>query len=310
MSLQSTESQKKIRIDAIDKKILVNIMQDARVPYNILAKKLNISQQRLQYKIQRLEQELLNPGMIINFPKLNIPSYVILTQNIENIDLLLKCGSLFLFMQAIGRYKYIMIVVTDNLQKFLLSYLQDVRVEIHPVIAYHPDDFNPFNLVIPTIVKPQTQNISLDDKDKKIIKQLCIKPLESYLQLSVALKIDRQTIKERIANLYDQDIIMRFRYGINVFKLGLILYAIKIETTSTMKKKILSYLHSDGYSGFVFETYNGFIMYYLPPSHNELFKFTKGIEKIDSSVHVDVIQNTEFFTVDTTPKNAINVLVK
>ena len=70
-----------IKLDLYDKKILWELEHNSRIPRKQLAKKINISQERLHYKIKRLTKELIEPSVILNYQFLNIHSYIILLEN-------------------------------------------------------------------------------------------------------------------------------------------------------------------------------------------------------------------------------------
>ena len=134
-----------------------------------------------------------------------------------------------------------------------------------------------------------------------------MKPLDSLADIQKQTKIDSQTIKKRIEKLWDANVIQKFRYGINIFKIGFLVYTLRIKTTPKSKISLLSHLRNNDYSGFIFETHEGYSMHFLPPSHTELFEFTKKLEEIDNDIKIDVVQNTEIFKVDLVPQSAVKI---
>lgn len=310
MAVISQPSQEKIKLDLYDKKIIFYLSQNSRMPLTELAKKLHISVQRCKYKVSRLQKEILEPAAFMTFPLLDIDSYIIFTPQLdqETIDKIMKDDSIYFLMQSIGKYQYVINVITDNISKFCSEYLSQYHIEVHPIINTYADDYNPFNLDIPPKPLLPNKKIELDKKDYRILAHLGEKPTDSLINIQKATKIDRQTIKQRIKRFEDANIIQKFRYGINIFKIGCIAYILKISVTPHNKKTVLQTIRSNIYSGFVFESYTNFTMHFLPPSHNEVFEFTKKLEEMDPTIQIDVIQNTEFYKVDLVPDSAIRIL--
>ncbi len=312
MVLKSFTAQGKIKLDLYDKKLLFYLADNSRTPQSELAKKLNISLQRLHYKLQRLQRELINPAVVLNYTLLCIPSYIVYAERLDEAtkNQLMETSALFLFLQTIGSYQYCMIIITSDIQAFCKKYLSSEVIEVKPLIKYIPDDYNPFKLdLIPAPLK-KDKECTLDKKDYKILAHISEYPLHSLLEIQANTKIDRQTIKERLSKLEKSNIIQKFRYAINIFKLGMILYFLKIELPVISKEKLLPHLRKDTYSGFVFEIYTGFVMYYMPPSHNELFEFVEKIKTLEPMARVDILQCSEFFKVEPVPQSVIEIFQK
>jgi len=309
MAIKSTISQPPLKLDMHDKKIIFYLSQDSRIPRKELARKLNISIANLHYKIARLEKELISPAPNINYPLLKIPSYIILTQQIsqETKEKLLNTSKFWFFNQAIGKYQYVMNVITDDIESFCKEYLGQCSFEVHPIIRYIPDDYNPWKLNIQANPIKNDKIIQLDDKDYRLLSYICENTTSSILEISAKTHMDRNNIKERIKKMLNANIIQKFRYAINVFKMNHLVYIINISMPPSIKNKIIPNLRSDNYSGFIFETLTGCVMYYMPPTHKELFNFTNNIQEIDQRIKIEVIQTTEIFRVDLVPQSAINI---
>jgi len=304
MAVISKEFQGQVKLDLYDKKIIFYLSQNSRMPISEIAKKLSISSQRVQYKIDRLKQEVLEPAAFMNFPLLDIPSFIIYTQQLDDntIEQLMESKEIYFLMQSLGKYQWVINVVTEDIELFCKEYLSDKHFEIYPIIKSIPDDYNPFNLSIKPNLLKKDQKKQLDTKDYQILKHIAKNPLDSLINIQSKLEIDRKTIKSRIKQFEDNNIIQKFRYGINIFKIGCIAYILKIEVIPKNKQRILEEIRQNNFSGFIFESYNNFTMHYLPPSHNEIREFTKYLESIDPTIKIDVIQNTEFFKVKLVPE--------
>lgn len=309
MALVSKESQKVLSLDLYDEKIIFYLSQNSRMPVSQLAKKLRISSQRAQYKINRLTKELLEPAAFMNFNLLDIPSYMIYFEYLpdEIISKLIESDEVYFLMQSIGKYSWVLNIVTEDIQSFCLSYLANVIFEVYPIVRSIPDNYNPFNLSIKPLPLVKNRKINFKQKEYVLLEYLSKNPLDSILQISQKTGLDRKTIREKIKLFLSTNTIQKFRYAINIFKLGRIAYLLRISVTPRLKSVVLEHIRSNNYSGFVFESFTNYSMHYLPPSHNELFEFINSLEKLDSSIHVDVMQNTEFFKVQLVPNSVVKI---
>ena len=312
MAVISTGPQPQLKLDIYDKKLIFYLSQNSRAPISSLAKKLKISPQRTQYKIERLKKELLEPAIFMNFPLLSIPSYLIFLKDCpkETITALMAADEIYFLMQNIGTYQWALNVVTDDIDQFCTTYLGTSHFEIHPIRKAIPDDYDPFNLKIPPVPLREDKACALDTKDHLLLRYLAEHPTASLLTIHQATSIDRQTIKARIQHYEATNLIQKFRYGINIFKLGCIAYLLRVHITPAAKKQVLASLRSNRYSGFIFASYNTYTMHYLPPGHHDLITFIEDIKAQHPDVQIDVMQNTEFFKVDLVPKKVVDLLTK
>ncbi|MBR9701776.1 winged helix-turn-helix transcriptional regulator [Candidatus Pacearchaeota archaeon] len=242
---------------------------------------------------------------------LGIHQYMILLHNLEEKEIkkLTDEAPLFVLMQNIGRYQYVLYVLTEDVDSFCKEFLPDQHFEIYPITRGIPDNYNAFNLDVkrPEPIK-KDKKVKLDKKDYKILYHLSKNSMEPIIKLSEKSKLDRKTIQSRINKMLDANIIQKFRFAVNVFKWGVSAYFLKIDTTPENKQKILLAIRSDNYSGFVYETYTGFFMWHMPPSHKELFNFTKHLESIDKSIKIDAMQTADVLKIEAVPKKVSEIL--
>jgi len=309
MPIISTKPEEKIKLDLYDKKIIFYLSQNSRMPITELAKKLKISPQRLKYKVEKLKKEILSPAMFLNFPLLDINSYMIFVPKLEEeqVQKLFLDKSIYFIMQSIGEYQWVINVVTEDIEDFCKENLGESNFEIKQITNTYADNFNPFNLQIKPFPDKKDHKIKLDKKDYFILTDLINNPTSPLLEIQERTKIDRQTIRQKIKKIEEANIIQKFRYSINLFKMGFITYLLDIETTPLKKGLILNSIRQNNFSGFVFENLIGFTMHFLPKTHEELFSFIKTLEQIDPKIKINVFQNTERFKVDLVPKSVENV---
>jgi len=313
MAISSIGKQETIKLDLYDKKILWELSLNSRIPRKQLAKKIKISQERLHYKINRLTKELIDSAIIINYCLLGIDQHIILANNLEQetLDKLHNDASIFALIQNIGKYQYLLYVVTEDLDSFCKEFLPNNHIEIYPIIGDIPDNYNGFNLNVkhPLPIK-KDKKVLLDKKDYKILYYLSKNPLGSILKLSEKTKFDRKTIISRIKKLEDTNVIKKFNFAVNILKLGVVGYFLKIDIVPKNKNKILSIIRANNYSGFVYETYTGYFMWYMPSSHKELFKFENSLKAVDNTIKIDALQTAEILKLETVPKKILEIFIE
>ena len=311
MALVSISPQKPLKLDLYDKKILYYLSRNSRMPMKQLAKRLRVSPQRLHYKLQRLTKELIDPLILINYQAIGIKMHLLFLPSLseETKQKLMDDPSVAFFMQAVGKYQYILNVLHQNIDEFCKDLLSEHHAEIVEVIRQIPDSYNPFLIgKIPEAIK-KDKKIQLDKKDFRILLQLSKNPIDSLSKLSEATDIDRQTIKARVQRMEDANIIQKFRYSMNIFKLGFLIYFVRLDVTPTSREKILNDLRNDNYSGMVFATHTEFVFFYLPPSHKELFALIENIQTKYPDVQMEIIQNMEYFKINPSPSNVLKELL-
>ncbi len=305
MVLSSVDKQQVLKLDLTDKKLLFYLSQDSRWKRKALGKKLHLSVPNLNYRIERLiKNEVIEPVLILNIPHFGLKSYILLVdrlnEKIENND------SIYFLCQTVGKYNYVLHVVTENLDQFLLENLSNSKFEIYELIKYFPDNYNPFSLNIKPLPNKRPNLLKLDKKDYQLLVYLCSNPLASILKISSDIGLDRQTIKKKISNLIDNNYIQKFRYILNIFRLGFSAYFIKIDSTPNEKEKIINHVRMDNYAGFIFESYISIILWYIPPSHRELLSFIESIEKLSVNIKIEVIQIAEIVKLTFLPQRIID----
>ncbi len=298
-----------IKLDAIDKKIFWELSLDSRVPRNRLAKKIGISKERLHYKIKRLTQNLIDPAIILNYHSLNIDSYMILLNNLEKSELqkIKDKAPVFATLQTIGKHNYILYILTEDVKLFCEEFLPNSHFQIFPITKGIPDNYNPYDLKKHPEPIRQDKPISLDKKDYNLLYHLSLSPLDSTLKLSEKTSLDPKTIQSRIKKMLDANLIQKFRFSANVLKMGVTSYFLKLDVIPKNKQNILTAIRSNNYSGFVYETHTGFFLWYMPPSHSELFEFTKKLETVDKTIKIDAMQSADILKLEAVPKKVLEI---
>ena len=307
MALSSLNKQDVLKLDLSDKKIMFFLSQNSRWKRSDLAKKLNISMSNLNYKIERLiANDVIEPVMILNMPHFGLNSYIIFIEKLnDSIDAIDK-GFIYSFSQTVGKYNYVLHVITVDINSFLITNPPNSKFTLYELVGYIPDNYNPFSLDIKPYPDKNSVSCKLDKKDFQLLSHLCKDPTDSILGISTKTGLDRGTIKQRMASLLDNNYIEKFRYILNVFRLGFLAYYIKIDLPPAAKEDIIRKIREDKFSGFLFESYNSLIMWYIPPSHRELLAFTSNIENTKYTINIEVVQIAEIINLSFLPKSVLD----
>ncbi len=299
-----------IKLDIYDKKLIYHLSQDLRMPQRKLAKSLRISPERVHYKVRRLLTEILSPAMNLDLVMLGFQNAVILVERLEQeaADALLENPALIMYFRILSRNQYLLIVSTADLDAFCKDHLADAHFTVHGITRFIPDDYNPYHLDLRPIPLPERGSIALRPSDYKLLAHLAENPLSTFSQIAERTGIDRNSVRLRIAALQQSGVILKFRYGINVFKMGMLVYFVKLQLSPSSKKSMIPYLRSDPYSGFIYETHDGLFMFYMPPDQRPLFAFTSRIAERDAAARVEILQAADYFKVEPLPANLIPVL--
>ena len=282
-----------IKLDRIDRRILFHLSQDLRYPKNKLAAELKISPPLLHYRIERL-----------NYPALGIKSYTLLIRQADETHIKKLIGNprVYALNQLIGHYGYWIIAITNDIVSFCKEHLPDAVVDIHEITEYKPDNHNPLQFDFPPEHKrkPQ-QDAGLDRYDYRVLSELVNDPEQSNASISAKTGLDRATIAKRIDKLIQTGIIQKFRYTIDIFKYGFLLYVLKIVASPSSLSKVISTIHSDTYSGFIHRSTNVILNQYVPPSYKELFVFIEKLRKVDQTISIEVMQSSGHYYIEPLP---------
>ena len=294
----TTEHKKIIKIDAKDKKIITYLNSDANIQRKKLAKELNIGEPSLNYKIQRLEKNIISPILLLNFRKLGFSHYNILLDKVTKGDMIKldKSKEVSVILEVFGSKKIILEIITKDLSMFLDKYLSNKKVEIIELINDLFYNSNIFNLDLnkkllfnKSITKKNDEYV-LTKIDAKILLKLAENPLLSILGIAKETKLNRQTVANHLKILQDNNIIYNTIFGINAYTLGFEEYFIKINLPSSQKKEALKVLLQNLFIIGSCESFQDICCYIMVPNYRDLAELVEKIEHTSESTKVEVFQ--------------------
>lgn len=306
------EYNKKIidfKLDLIDNKILFYLSQDLRYSRKKLASELRISPQKLNYRINRLQEELIKPTIILNYPLLGLKSFILLIPHLKEEDIkpISEASETFFLFKIVASNSYILHILSEDVEKFYHDYLKDYQFEVYPITKYIPDNFNPLGIPFnQKEINKSQETYKLDRYDYSVLYQLCKDPSVNNFEISKKAKLDWQTVKKRVNLLLDHDIIKKIRYVVDVYKWGFSYHLIKIRVKPRIKHEILNSIDKNIYSGFRFESFNNIFLLYIPPSIEVLADFIESLKKEDSLLDIEVMPITRNYKTDPIPSSILN----
>lgn len=259
------------KINMTDKKIIAEMDLDCRRPLSVIAKKLKMSQQRFQYRLNNLEKKGIVPFYytLIDTSLLGYTFYRVMIrfQNTtpekekETINDLVQNPGTFWIATCTGRWDLIVDFFAKNVTEFDHIFEEFLEKNFDFVSQKN----------IATIVKSKqyTRSFLLEDKkkiefkksyggtpkeipfdriDNAILKIIANNPKIKNMEIGSKLQIDRNTAKNRINRMINEGLIIGFRAWFEVmkadyhsFKLIIRLKQVKKET----EDKLLSFARAN-----------------------------------------------------------------
>lgn len=235
---------KKVKIDLKDRKILRELDMNARIPMNKLAKKVGLSRQLVQYRINRMKKNGIIGYVVAIFDSVVLGKrwYRIVFQlkKIDKeekqrfIEYFKKYKNIFWLGEVGGNWDFVINFITDDqytfnklfekiledwenvIQRYEILVYVNVRdqerkyiledYETEKTYMFHEMKYNP--------------KVKIDEIDKKIILLLSKNAWLSASDIGLKLNINYKTVQNRIKNLEKNKVILGYRVSIHASALG------------------------------------------------------------------------------------------
>ena len=259
-------TEKCVKLDLKDQKILFELDFDARMPYSLLAKKVGLSKQGVEYKLNNLIKKGVIKGFypVINVPKLGY-TYCRLLVTLQNmtpekqqeiIDYLLKHHKVFWLFKMHGRYDLLMVLWVKELSefrefkeelesKFVGHIKKSVENIMTDVIHYQHRYLLGVKDTREIHLKEISELIKIDELDKKIIGVLSENARGSLVEIATRVHESAKVVGNRIKKLEQQKIIEGYRPILDHAAIGYTYYKVFIEINRKSKedlKKLKAYI--------------------------------------------------------------------
>lgn len=252
------------KLDAADRKILAELDRNCRVPTTILAKKVRKSRQTVEYRISQLVKD----GIITSFNaafnphKMGYKIYKVYLK-LRNIpkekqrlfDYLKSSGIVYWMGECSGTWDLIFGVFAKSDYEFfemkneLMSEFSNIIVEEQGEILVDVKQYCKMyftnEIVAPTMFAGEIVNNNLDELDYAVLGEIVNNARIPINELANKINSTAIIVRGRLRKLEEKRIIIQYRIGIDLNKLGLELYKsiIKLDRyTKEDEKKLLEYV--------------------------------------------------------------------
>lgn len=255
--LPATQSEKKVELDAYDKKILHSLAQNSRTPYSQISKKVGLSRDSIRYRIQRLHKSGVIQGYraLIDISKLDyMNAHVFLQLNQPEPTAEKKLVEIFKaypFVRAIikfnGKFDFELALIAKSVQE-LDEILSKIITDCGDMLQHYelllitksfagktfPDSF----LKAPEQkISKKLQEVKLDDKDLKLISAIADHAELPLHKLASKVGLSADAVKYRLKKLKESGVILGFVPVINYDVLNYNVCAVLLSIASFTPKK-------------------------------------------------------------------------
>ncbi|MGV8168586.1 MAG: winged helix-turn-helix transcriptional regulator [Candidatus Nanoarchaeia archaeon] len=254
----------KIKVDKIDRKILAELDKNCRIPTSALAKIVKKSRQAVEYRISQLEKKgiITSFNVAFNPHKMGYKIYKVYLK-IRNIpeekqklfDYLKSSGIVYWMGECSGSWDLIFGVFLKNDYEFfqmkneLLSKFQKIIVEEYGDslldVKQYPKMYFTNEICPPTMFAGEIVNNELDETDYAILGKIVNNARIPINELAHEIKSTPTIVRGKLKKLEQNGVIIQYRIGVDLNKLGLELYKIIIKLDKYTKEdeiKLLEYL--------------------------------------------------------------------
>jgi DNA-binding Lrp family transcriptional regulator len=251
------------KLDKIDKKILAELDKNCRISDSELAKKVRRSRQTVAYRVRRLTEEGLITGFItsINPNKMGYQLFKIYLK-LKNIperkavlmDHLRKLTSVYWMGESDGSWDLVFAVYAKEMYEFyeiknqIFSLFKDIIVDLYGDVLLdvkqYPKMYFDSEISKPAEFGGFTVNNELDALDHNILGFIIDNARATTLEIAVKVSSTPTTVATRLKKMEKLGVIIQYRIGIDLIKLGYEHYKAIIVTESYSKdeeKQLLEY---------------------------------------------------------------------
>ena len=256
-------TKKMITLDKKNEIILQMLIENARTPLSIIAKRVRLSKAGVLKRINKLkEDEVIYDFVPITNPLAwNYECYVVLfsidsIHEDQDIRILKKSPFLWSLFRLSGTHSFFAIFTTRNRQIFNKEW-GSLAVSIHlkqwkrtSMVNYGFQPYSLFGAKSGLIKKSHAyESKDLDATDAEILNVIKFDARVSLQTIMNNTNINTDKIKRRLKALYDRGAIQRYFANFDIYSLGLMPYLLTLNLKDTRAEdRITSYLQESDHS--------------------------------------------------------------
>ena len=252
-----------IKLDVKDRKILYYLSQDSRTPISQLSKKVKLSKNTVNYRIDRLKKDgiIKNFAAVVNLGALNLSTFTLLLKFNEDIYekpeiieyfknheladwVITLSGQWDIFVEFsttdLHHLKKIIEEITEHFSGIINTYklfYSGITLRVEHLIR---ELYSDLKLEEPIIKKRTIEKYKIDETDKKILEILNQDSSLHYLKIAKKINSTLDIVRYRIKNLIKKGILVKFFPEIDLKKLGYTEYLYTIKLKNITKEKLSS----------------------------------------------------------------------
>jgi DNA-binding Lrp family transcriptional regulator len=261
-------------MDALDRRILFEVAENARESHSVLARKLRVSRETFDYRLKKLKKEgiVINSQARINISNFIYGAYILLIRchgltgqtEAAILEKMNKNRSTHFIGKIGGSYDYIIGFTVKRLTQLgeYVDFINEIvgkyktRTCFLTIIEEIKDSYKSIfgktneTIVSMPLVKDTTE---IDDIDRKILVELGRDCTVPSWKISEATRITDVAIRKRIKKLMNQKVILGFRTMVDLTKIGYQLHYLFIKTLPenlAAEKNFKTHLKSDQFVSF------------------------------------------------------------
>lgn len=327
-----TEYKEKIKLTNKDKKIIIELLKNSKIPLSKLSKKLGMNRDTIKYRIEKMMRSGLIQGFsaLIDYTKIGYTSYILLV-SLRNLhksfeeelkEFFIRTPEILKVHKLSGKWTLHIDLIAKNstkldelltkLKNFCSGYVDDY--EILEVLEEYKYAHIPVGAVaegisfeMPAGHATLNEKVEVDEKDLSILKLLTKNARLPTAKISQKVGLSIDATHNRIKKLMKKRIIKGYYLVANSAVLGLdtnFVYIQLTNTTKTGEKEFLNYVEKHPFINLVTKT--GFKWnYYIQisswnPEHFDKIlmelktKFSGIIKDYESMIEVGEYKFTEF----------------
>ena len=301
-----------MNLDKKDKTLLYNLDINARESYTKLAKKVQISQESVRYRINRLVKEGLIQKFftVIDASKLGFAFYKVLLKlhNVNEkkqhdiINYLLTDNSVVWLVTFDGNYDIGFVIkaenilelnlILENLDKNFSTYIHKRIFSINILGEYLSRDYlinKQRTLVRTPSYTVESKKYDLDDIDIKLIQNLTEDGRKTAVDISKEIEVSPDTILQRKNRLEKSKVITKYNIVLNHNKINQIHYKVLIYLNEFFPEKLNKFLS--------FCRLNNRIVYIIKTLGEWNYELDIEVENIDQYRKIMMDLTNEFFDI-------------
>lgn len=255
-----------IKLDALDRKLLIELDKNARQPFSQLAKRTNSSKAVVSYRMKNLEHEgvIKNYLTVVNTVKLGYLTFKVYIklqsldeESEKRIFNAIASQKNILRVVKLGGYDLSVLVLAKNTFEF-----NEILRKIKEIIGHKLNSYEVELILFSQMsglkfLGDKTkysrmdfqgseggENIKIDKLDNQILKEIAVNSRKPLVEIALKLKTGADVIKYRLRRLEKQGIITRYRHLLDLSKLGYYHFIIllKVQNASVEdEEKIMEY---------------------------------------------------------------------